>query len=103
MTLTGRNTGYLVRFPSVGKGLPHGDTETPHVTFTGEFVEVYTFWGVPLQWPFTCSTSLYNTKCMTTNSKSMIHQRQPTFMMIIRNNTLFLKEKSSAPWSTLKG
>lgn len=50
---------YLVRFPSVGKGLPHGDTKTPHVTFTGEFVEVYTFWGVPFQRPFTCSTSLY--------------------------------------------
>lgn len=57
-----RVSWYLVRFSSVGKGLPHGDTETPHVTFTGEFVEIYTFWSVPLQRPFTCSTSLRDTE-----------------------------------------
>lgn len=52
---------YLVRFPSIGESLPHGDTKTPHITFTGEFVVVYTFWCVPFQRPFTCSTGLYNT------------------------------------------
>lgn len=49
---------FLVGFPSVGERLPHGDAKTPHVAFAGEFVEEYTFWCVPLERPFTCSTSL---------------------------------------------
>lgn len=52
---------YLIRFPTIGERLPHGDTEAPYVTFTGELVEFETFWSVPLQRPFTCSTSLYMT------------------------------------------
>lgn len=53
---------YLVRFPPIGKCLPHGDTKTPDVTFTGELVEVKAFGGVPFQWPFTTTASLCTEK-----------------------------------------
>lgn len=53
-----RSIHYLIWFPSVSEGLPHGDPITPHVTFTGELVIVHTFWRVPLQRPFTCGSSL---------------------------------------------
>lgn len=66
---------YLVGFSSVGERLPHGDAKAPHVTFTGEFVEVYTFWSVPLQWPFTCCTSL---ETSLIDSK----QTQPTIFLL---------------------
>lgn len=75
------HTWYLVRLPSVGKGFPHCNTKTPHVTFTGEFVEIYTFWSIPFQGPFTRSTSLYN---VTTDSMSLIHQRQSAGVLSVR-------------------
>lgn len=52
---------HLVGFPPVGEGLPQGHAEAPHVTLTGELVEVDAFRRVPLQRPFTGGASLEDT------------------------------------------